>query len=781
VKFASFLNAFQKQQDTSSGSIKRDQWTEEIFRLLILTTTIPVGFVLVALISGQIPFAKFYPIVASWFLLVIGWLGIKRNGWRWAGFIPPVVSTLLGIYGAQYLGVNYSTILLFAISVIMAGVLLGDRASILFVFLCTAAFVFIVYDPLVGLSVRFCISVVIVFCSLLILSVMQRYFFSRLEKNIKAQITATRALEEEISRRQQAEDIQHMQESHLKRLTDNMTDLVAEIDLSGKYLYTSPSYYPVLGYQQEELANLNAFELVHPDDLMQVQETIQRYIDANQPGRDTYRVKHADGHYVWVESSWKLIDNGLEGTKTIVLSSHDITLQRQAEENNQDSEKKFRSLIESSPLGIHMYALEEDSRLVFNGYNPSANSILHIDHSKFMGKTIEEAFPDLISTDIPDTYRRVALTGESCIVEQIAYINGRIQGVFEVHAFQISPGNIAAFFADISERTRYLESLRISEEKFSKVFFTSPDTISISRLSDGLFIDVNPGFTKLLGFERDEAIGKTSTDLNVWVNPENRGELIRGLSPDNPTSKLEMVLRAKDGHFINVLMSASKITMDEEQYLLIILRDITERIQAEQKLIHAHTGLEHAYEATLQGWARALDLREHETADHSRRVVEFTVRMTEALGIVEQDLVDVQRGALLHDLGKVGVPDNILLKPGPLTSDEWVIMRQHPLYAYNLLKDIDYLSGALDIPYCHHEHWDGSGYPRGLKGEEIPLTARIFAIVDVWDALLSNRPYRPAWDKQAVLKYIQEQSGKLFDPAIVSLFIRLVTEDDRRD
>ena len=288
-------------------------------------------------------------------------------------------------------------------------------------------------------------------------------------------------------------------------------------------------------------------------------------------------------------------------------------------------------------------------------------------------------------------------------------------------------------------------------------------------------------FTKLLGFERDEAIGKTSQELNVWVNSGDRAELLRGLSPETPTSKIEIVLRAKDGHLVNVLMSATIITMEGGQYLLIILRDITERIQAEQKLIHAHTGLEHAYEATLRGWARALDLREHETADHSRRVVEFTVRMAAALGINEQDLVDVQRGALLHDLGKVGVPDNILLKPGPLTSDEWVIMRQHPVNAYNLLKDIEYLRGALDIPYCHHEHWDGSGYPRGLQGEEIPLTARIFAIVDVWDALLSNRPYRPAWDKQAVLKYIQEQSGKLFDPAIVSLFIRLAAEDDRRD
>jgi HD-GYP domain-containing protein (c-di-GMP phosphodiesterase class II) len=137
----------------------------------------------------------------------------------------------------------------------------------------------------------------------------------------------------------------------------------------------------------------------------------------------------------------------------------------------------------------------------------------------------------------------------------------------------------------------------------------------------------------------------------------------------------------------------------------------------------------------------------------------------------EQELVHVRRGALLHDMGKLGVPDTILFKPGKLTDEEWTVMHQHPMYAYELLSPIVYLRPALDIPYCHHEKWDGTGYPRGLKGEEIPLAARIFALVDVWDALRSDRPYRPAWSEEEALEYIREQAGKHFDPATVKVFL----------
>lgn len=188
------------------------------------------------------------------------------------------------------------------------------------------------------------------------------------------------------------------------------------------------------------------------------------------------------------------------------------------------------------------------------------------------------------------------------------------------------------------------------------------------------------------------------------------------------------------------------------------------------ELQRSNLELTQAYDTTLEGWARALELRDRETEGHSRRVTEMTLMLARAMDIGENGLIHIRRGALLHDIGKMALPDSILLKAGPLTDDEWEIMRQHPVYAYKLLSQIPFLQPALDIPHYHHEKWDGSGYPRHLKGEEIPLAARIFAVVDVWDALRSERPYRAAWPEEKVLEYLRQQAGSHFEPKIVQLF-----------
>ncbi|MEK7808983.1 MAG: GAF domain-containing protein [Chloroflexota bacterium] len=191
------------------------------------------------------------------------------------------------------------------------------------------------------------------------------------------------------------------------------------------------------------------------------------------------------------------------------------------------------------------------------------------------------------------------------------------------------------------------------------------------------------------------------------------------------------------------------------------------------RLHRSNAELMQAYDATIEGWSRALDLRDKETEGHTQRVTEMALRLAQAIGQKDEELVRIRRGGLLHDIGKLGVPDNILLKPEPLTDEEWVLMKRHPQYAYDMLAPVDYLRRALDIPYCHHEKWDGTGYPRGLKGEEIPLAARIFAIVDVWDALRSDRPYRKGWSDEKVREHIRQQSGAHFDPQVVETFLKL--------
>jgi PAS domain S-box-containing protein len=193
-----------------------------------------------------------------------------------------------------------------------------------------------------------------------------------------------------------------------------------------------------------------------------------------------------------------------------------------------------------------------------------------------------------------------------------------------------------------------------------------------------------------------------------------------------------------------------------------------------EELQRSNSNLAAAYETTIEGWSRALDLRDKETEGHSKRVTEMTMQLGRVLGLSDEEILNVRHGALLHDIGKMGVPDHILLKPGSLTDEEWEIMKRHPVYAYDLLYPIKQLHSALDIAYCHHENWDGSGYPRGLKGTQIPLAARIFAVVDVWDALRSDRPYRKGWPDDKALEHIRSLSGKQFDPQVVEAFLELI-------
>jgi putative nucleotidyltransferase with HDIG domain len=192
-----------------------------------------------------------------------------------------------------------------------------------------------------------------------------------------------------------------------------------------------------------------------------------------------------------------------------------------------------------------------------------------------------------------------------------------------------------------------------------------------------------------------------------------------------------------------------------------------------EDLQESHRELERAYQATLEGWVRALDMRDKETEGHTQRVTILTHRLARSMGVSDALLVHITRGALLHDIGKMAIPDGILLKPGQLTEEERKLIQRHPIYAYEMLRPIDFLLPAIDIPYCHHEKWDGSGYPRGLKENEIPFAARIFPVVDVWDALTSDRPYRKAMPHTEVRRIIQADSGKHFDPVVVEAFMDL--------
>ena len=236
------------------------------------------------------------------------------------------------------------------------------------------------------------------------------------------------------------------------------------------------------------------------------------------------------------------------------------------------------------------------------------------------------------------------------------------------------------------------------------------------------------------------------------------------------TPIITLVTASKEVASGNLDIQVDSRSNDEIELLALNFNQMVTNLDKSQK------DLLGAYDTTLVGWCKALELKDYETEGHTLRVAELAVNLARAYGLSEADIKHIRRGALLHDIGKVGVPDNILLKPGPLTDEDWKVMRKHPQMGYDMLKGIEYLRPALDIPYYHHEHWDGNGYPNGLKGKEIPLAARLFSIVDSWDALTSNRPYRKKFSDSATKETILSEKGTRFDPELVDFFMAFMSQ-----
>jgi putative nucleotidyltransferase with HDIG domain len=226
---------------------------------------------------------------------------------------------------------------------------------------------------------------------------------------------------------------------------------------------------------------------------------------------------------------------------------------------------------------------------------------------------------------------------------------------------------------------------------------------------------------------------------------------------------------------LHLACASPHVSTENEQRLLSAIAEMAgtafQRTTLHEQTREDARSLAQAYDATIEGWGRALELRDEVTEGHTRRVAELGEALAREMGMSGKDLIHIRRGAILHDIGKMGIPDAILHNPGKLSAEEWEIMRKHPVFAMEILSPISHLEPALDIPYCHHEKWDGTGYPRGLIGEQIPLAARVFAVVDVFDALINDRPYRKAWSVRKALAYIRAQSGAHFDPSVVETFL----------
>ena len=343
----------------------------------------------------------------------------------------------------------------------------------------------------------------------------------------------------------------------------------------------------------------------------------------------------------------------------------------------------------------------------------------------------------------------------------------------------------------LADRRETERGLHASEALKATILRSALDCI-ITIDQSGRVMEWNPAAEKTFGYSRETAVGREMAELIVplALRAAHRRGMAHYLATGEGSvlnTRIEIRAMRSDGAEFPVELAILPIALEGETLFTATLRDITGRKEAEQQIYDLHAELRlayertlNAYDATIAGWSRALDYRDHETEGHSHRVTELTLRLARAFGVGEDEMVHVRRGALLHDIGKMAVPDSVLLKPGPLDDSEWEVMRRHPAYAHEMLAPIAFLRPALDIPRCHHEKWDGTGYPQCLQGEQIPLAARLFAVVDVWDALRSDRPYRKAWDRGRVLDHIRGLSGTHFDPQVVRAFLALMAESDQR-
>ena len=606
-------------------------------------------------------------------------------------------------------------------------------------------------------------------------------------------------------------------ELRYRRLFEAAQDGILILDaITGMIEDVNPYLIKMLGFTREEFLKKKLWEVGAFKDIENSRDAFQALQENEYIRYDDLPLKAKDGRLVQVEFISNVYVAGNE--KVIQCIIRDITARRQVEKALQENEKKYHNMVNQSPQGI--FIVETSGRIL--AVNKAMSTELKYSEDEFLSMNIWDIIPKKYLIQHKQRLKKI-LEGTS-LQEGSEYAvqgkDGKLHFVEVISTPHYSGKNIIGFQGTARDITaqklaeekirRQLEHLtalsaidRVISSNYDLKLSLSEILIHVTRelnidAADVLILNSN---SQILEYGADHGF-RTGSVRTAYVRlGESYAGLaaldrklvqIRDLNDEQNHLLLTTHLAGEDfvcyygvpliakGQVKGVLevFNRTRLAPDEEwlDFLNTLAGQIAITIENAtlfENLQRSNLELKLAYDATIEGWSHALDLRDKETEGHTQRVADMSVNLGRTLGLNEAELVQVRLGALLHDIGKMGVPDDILLKPGPLTDEEWIKMKLHPDLAFKMLSPIRHLRLALDIPYCHHEKWDGSGYPRELRGTQIPLVARIFAVVDVWDALISDRPYRPAWTKEKALDHILRSSGTHFDPHVVEAFMHL--------
>ncbi len=607
----------------------------------------------------------------------------------------------------------------------------------------------------------------------------------------------------------------------LRKAVDNSGEVIFMTDRDGLITFVNPEFTRLYGYTAAEVVGKSTPRilksgLASPEDYAALWQTIL----SKQVVKGEFVNKTKDGRLLNIEGSINPVLDDDENIAGFLAIQRDITERKRAEEELRQSERSLTEAQHVGRLGSWDWDAKTDtitwSEEYYHiyGFDPTqpppgyeehlkaytSESAARLDAAVKQSMQTGEAYELDLEQARPDGTRRWLTARGECRRDahgQIVGLRGTAQDITErkraEEDIKCQLERLAALRA-IDQAITASVDLHVTlnvilDQVVTQLHVDAADVLLLSPHSQMLDYAAGRGFrTDALQHTRlrlgEGYAGRAALERQLIHIPDLRGrktDFLRSpyFSAEGFVAYYVVPLVAK-GQVKGVLEVFYRAPLDPDPEWLNFLETLAgqaaiaiDNIALFDGLQSSNAQLTSAYDATIEGWSKALDLRDKETEGHTLRVTEMALQLARAMGMSAEELVHVRRGALLHDIGKMGVPDSILLKPDKLTDEEWVIMRKHPVYAYELLSPINYLRPALDIPYCHHEKWDGTGYPRGMKGEQIPLAARLFAIVDVWDALRSDRPYRAAWPEEKVIEHLKAGSGSHFDPRVVEAFLRL--------